>query len=341
VTDARRTVGGAYEKDSKGAVGDGAAKTVAVSEQGRSGSPLGQIVVALWRLARPPIWMVSLVPLWVGNLLATRTIVAGYTLSEVQPLLLAMVVLGPLGWAAALAINDVYDLAGDLGNHRKQNSPLVSGALSPRFARRAAYGFAMATLVGAAAVSTGFLVVTAAFLVLAWCYSVPPVRLKSRAGADVLVNAIGVGALPLLAGWTVNRPLVSFPWIMLAQGVAVAVALYVPTTLVDHDADLAAGYDTLSTRLGYAGAYQLGLVAWTCACVGAAVLSFLDVVIPKQMLPILVVAAPVLAAAYHFLIGRARESAQLVRGIIVVSWMFLVPNVMFALMYTGLWVPGR
>jgi hypothetical protein len=75
--------------------------------------------------------------------------------------------------------------------------------------------------------------------------------------------------------------------------------------------------------------------------VGAAVLSFLDVVIPKQMLPILVVAAPVLAAAYHFLIGRARESAQLVRGIIVVSWMFLVPNVMFALMYTGLWVPGR
>jgi len=332
----------------------------------RAGSTVADVVVALWRIARPPIWMVSLVPLWVGHLLATRTIFPGFdrwtrfwahasqsgahsgdfwdtfrhTLTDVRPLLLAVVVLGPVAWAAALSINDVHDLAGDSDNPRKQKSPLVDGAVSPAFVRRAAYGFAMVALAGAAAVSAGFVVVTATFLVLAWAYSVPPVRLKSRAGADVLVNAVGVGALPLLAGWSVARALASFPWVMLVQGMAVAIALYVPTTLVDHGPDLAAGYDTLATRLGCRGAYRIGFFAWAAACGNAVVLSALDVVIPRQMLFLLVLAAPVLVAAYHLLIGRARGPAQLVRGIVVISWLFLVPNVMFALLYTGLWVPG-
>ncbi|TML91828.1 MAG: hypothetical protein E6G06_08480 [Actinobacteria bacterium] len=332
----------------------------------RAGSTAGDVVVALWRLARPPIWMVSLVPLWVGHLLATRTIFPGFdrwtrfwadasqsgarsahfwdtfrhTLGDARPLLVAALVLGPVAWTAALSINDVHDLDGDRNNPRKQNSPLVDGALSPAFVRRAAYGFGAVALTGAAAVSAGFVLVTAAFLVLAWAYSVPPVRLKSRAGADVLVNGLGVGALPLLAGWSVARPLASFPWVMLAQGVAVAIALYVPTTLVDHQADLAAGYDTLATRLGYHRAYQIGLVAWTGACANAVMLSALDVVISRRMLLVLAVAAPVLVVAYHLLIGHARGPAQLVRGIVVISWMFLAPNVMFALIYTGLWVPG-
>src|SRR6266550_6340006 len=137
----------------------------------RAGSTAGEVVVALWRLARPPIWMVSLVPLWVGHLLATRTIFPGFdrwarfwahasqsgarsadfwdtfrrALNDARPLLLAIVVLGPVAWAAALSINDVHDLAGDRDNPRKQKSPLVDGALSPAFVRRAAYGFGAVT----------------------------------------------------------------------------------------------------------------------------------------------------------------------------------------------------
>jgi 4-hydroxybenzoate polyprenyltransferase len=345
---------------------DSSPERTAGAGQAGAGSTIGEVVVALWRIARPPIWMVSLVPLWVGHLLATRTIVPGFdrwarfwadasqsgarsgefwgtfrhAVSDARPLLLAVVVLGPVAWAAALSINDVHDLAGDRDNPRKQKTPLVDGALSPTFVRRAAYGFAAVALAGAAAVGAGLVVVTAAFLVLAWAYSVPPVRLKSRPGADVLVNALGVGALPLLAGWSVARPLTSFPWVMLAQGTAVAVALYVPTTLVDHQPDLAAGYCTIATRLGYRRAYRVGVIAWAAACANAVVLSALDVVIPRQMLLMLVFAAPALVAAYHLLIGRARGAAQLVRGIIAVSWMFVVPNAVFALIYTGLWVPG-
>jgi chlorophyll synthase len=336
----------------------------AVRPAGTDSTP-GANLVALWRMARPPIWLVSIVPLWVGHLLATRTIVPGFdrrtplgadasgsgapspdlwktmrrATGDARPLLVAVLVFGPLVWAAALAINDVHDLTGDLNNPRKQNSPLVTGALSRRFARRAAYGFAIAALTAAATVSAGFAVVTAAFLALAWVYSVPPLRLKSRAGADIAVNALGVGALPLLGGWSVARPLTSFPWVMLAQGIAVAVALYVPTTLVDYEADLAAGYDTLATRLGYHRAYRFGLVAWACANANVVLLSGLRVVIPHSMLPVSCFAAPVLVAAYSLLIGRDRESVEVVRGIIVVSWLFLIPNVIFALTYTGLWAP--
>jgi chlorophyll synthase len=326
-----------------------------------------EVVVALWHMARPPIWVVSLLPLWVGHLLATRTLLPGFdrwtafwagasgtgadardfwatcrlAVDDAAPLLLAAFVFGPAAWAAALLINDVHDLAGDRRNPRKQDTPLVRGAVSPAFARRAAYGFGMAALIGAATLSVAFCAVTATFLVLAWAYSVPPLRLKSRPGADVLVNAVGVGTLPLLAGWTVTRPLASFPWAMLAQGFLVAVALYVPTTLVDHAADAAAGYRTLATRLGPRVAYELGITAWIAANAGAVLLAALNVVIPREMLPVLVLAAPALVAAYHLLIGRARGPAQMIRGIVLVSGLFLVPNAIFALMYTGLWVPGQ
>jgi chlorophyll synthase len=294
------------------------------------------LVVALWRMARPPIWLVSLVPLWIGNLLATRTIVP----DDAGVLTLATLVFGPMAWAAALFINDVHDLAGDRRNPRKQDTPLVRGAVSLRFVRRSAYGSAAIALAAAAAVSVAFCAVTAIFLVLAWAYSVPPVRLKTRPGADVLVNAVGVGVLPLLAGWSATQPLASFPWVMIVQGFVVAVALYLPTTLVDRAADAAAGYNTFATRLGARAAYRLGVAAWTAANAGGMLLAAFDVVLPRVMLPLLAVTAPALVLAYHLLIGRARGPAQTIRGIILISWLFLVPNAIFAAIYTGVWSPG-
>jgi chlorophyll synthase len=318
-------------------------------------------------MARPPIWLVSLVPLWVGHLLATHTILPGFdrwtafwagasetgartrdfwetwrlAFGDAGPLLLAALLFGPVAWAAALFINDVHDLAGDRHNPRKHDAPLVRGAVSPIFARHAAHVFGAGALVGAAVVSAAFCAVMATFLVLAWAYSVPPVRLKSRPGADVLVNGIGVGVLPLLAGWSVARPITSFPWVMLVGGFSVAAALYVPTTLVDHAADAAAGCRTVATRLGPSTAYQLGLGAWITANAGALLLAALDVVIPRSMLPLLVLAGPALVVAYHVLLGRARTPVQMIRGIVLISCLFVIPNALFALMYSGLWVPGH
>jgi chlorophyll synthase len=144
-----------------------------------------------------------------------------------------------------------------------------------------------------------------------------------------------VGVLPLLAGWAVTEPITNFPWWFLLQSVAVVVALYVPTTLVDLDADLAAGERTIATQLGRERAYQLGWSAWLIAAAGTLVLAVTGTVIPRSLLWVYAVAVPMLVAAYHVLIGRAATSEAMVRGIVAISFAFLVPSAAFAFVYSG------
>lgn len=289
------------------------------------------IALALWRVSRPSIWMVSLLPLWFGHLLATRELFPG----KPWPLVAAAVVMGPLVWGAALAINDACDLASDRQNPRKATTPVVQGRLSPDAVLTFAYSFAAAALLLAATVGLALVALTASFLALAWAYSMPPIRLKTRPGADVATNALGVGGIPLLAGWCVARTLGEFPWPFLGVSLAVAAALYIPTTLVDHDADLAAGEATLATRLGPRGAYRIGLAFWALAATGTVALAAADLVVPRSMLVPLGVLVPVLVTEYHCLIGRAASPQSLVRGIVALSTTFLVPTAVFALLYTG------
>ncbi|MFC6885397.1 MULTISPECIES: UbiA family prenyltransferase [Actinomadura] len=303
-----------------------------------------RILLDLWLIARPALWLVSLVPFYVGHLLATRWLVAGQDAcvppsgacpAAAAPVLTGLVVWGPLVWLAVLAINDAFDLPGDLRNPRKDDAPLVDGRITVRAALVAAHATAAAALAVALSVRPAFAAVTLAFLVLGWLYSVPPVRLKDRPGFDVAANAVAVGGLAVLAGWTVVRPIGGFPWIMAVEGVLVATALYVPTTVTDYRADLASGYTTIAVRLGPRGAYRVGLAAWTASCAVAVVLAATGHVFPERSLWVQAAAAPVLVGVYHRLLGRAREPGEVLHGIIVVSWAFLVPYLVFALMYTG------
>jgi 4-hydroxybenzoate polyprenyltransferase len=294
---------------------------------------------AVWRLSRPALWLVSLVPFSVGHVLATESLVpspGGLALLFV----VGALVVGPLLWLAALAINDIHDMASDRCNPRKSGSPLVVGTLTPRSVRRLAYGSGVLALAVASFVNTVFAALTALFLVLAWAYSVPPVRLKGRPGGDVAVNAIGIGLLPLLAGWSVARPLDEFPGWFGLLGVGVATALYVPTTLVDLEADRAVGDRTIAARLGRHRAYRVGWWAWIGSAAGTLALCLTDEVIPRSLLGLYVVFLPALVGEYHVLIGTARTSAALVRGLVVLSATFLVPTAAFAVAYTGVWRPG-
>lgn len=296
------------------------------------------VAVAVWRLSRPAIWLVSVLPLWTGHLLATRDLVPT-TFHGAWRFGLAVVVLGPLAWAAASGINDVHDLETDRRNPRKATAPLMSGALTPEAVRLAAYFAAVVALACALVIGMGFALLTAAVLALAWAYSVPPLRLKSRPGADVVSNTIAVAVLPLLAGWAVSKPVADFPWWFLPQSAAVIVALYIPSTLVDLDADRAAGDRTIASRLGRRRAYRLGWIAWLVGAAGTLALAATGTVIPRSLLGLYVVVVPVLVAAYHVLIGRAATSAEVVRGIVTLSFLFLVPSAAFALEYTGVWQP--
>lgn len=293
-----------------------------------------EVAVAIWRLSRPAIWLVSVLPLWTGHLLATREL-APATFQGGWRFGLAVVVIGPLGWASASAVNDIHDIETDRRNPRKATAPLMSGALTPEAVRLAAYVSAVAALACAVVIGIGFALLTAGVLALAWAYSVPPLRLKTRPGADVASNTVAVGVLPLLAGWAVTEPVADFPGWFLLQSAAVVVALYVPTTLVDLDADLAAGDRTIATRLGRERAYRLGWSAWLIAAAGTLVLTATGTVIPRSLLGVYAVTVPMLVAAYHLLIGRAATSAAMVHGIVALSFAFLVPSVAFAFVYSG------
>jgi chlorophyll synthase len=169
-------------------------------------------------------------------------------------------------------------------------------------------------------------------VLLGYAYSVPPVRLKTRAGLDVAVNALALGAFGPLAGWAaVNPDLSDFPWLMGLQGTLAAVGLYLPTTLADLEADRAAGYQTIAVRFGTRTTYRIGYGAWIAAAALSVVLAATGTIIPRSMLALEVVMVPVLVAAYRRLIGPG----QTFRGVIVLASLFLFPCGTFALTYTG------
>jgi 4-hydroxybenzoate polyprenyltransferase len=303
-------------------------------------------------VGRPAFWPVSLLPYYVGIMLATHRLIP--PMERWPQLLAGAVVIGPLLWLAVLAINDAYDLPGDLLNPRKSKSPLLDGRISIPAARQIATIAGAAALVVSLYVGLAFALGVLGALAFGWLYSVPPVRLKTRAGFDVAVNSLALGAFGPIAGWAAVRPVAGwsspladwaaspnwanldslggFPWAMAMQGTLVAVGLYLPTTLADLEADRAAGYRTIAVRLGASSTYRLGFVAWIAAAGLSVVLAAVDQVIPRAMLPLEIVMVPVLVAAYRRLIGPT----QTFRKVITLASLFLCPCAAFALTYTGI-----
>ncbi|MBB5788363.1 UbiA family prenyltransferase [Jiangella mangrovi] len=280
-------------------------------------------------IGRPWFWFVSLVPYYLGVVLATRSIVP--PVDDWPVLALGAVVIGPLVWLSVLAVNDAYDLRGDRLNPRKATSPLVSGRLTPSAALGVSAGAAVLAVAASLVVGPLFALGTAVVLLVGWAYSAPPLRLKARPGFDVTVNALAIGAAGQLAGWSLLRPLSEFPWPMAVLGTLVGAALYVPTTLADLQADRISGYTTVAVALGARRTYLLGLALWLAAGLLSLVMSAADVVIPRSMLPMEIVLVPLLVVAYRRLV----RAEQTFRGIIAVATLFLVPSVTFVLTYTG------
>jgi chlorophyll synthase len=113
--------------------------------------------------------------------------------------------------------------------------------------------------------------------------------------------------------------------------VLVGAALYVPTTLADHDADLATGYRTVAVRLGPRVTYRIGLACWVAAGLLSVVLAATGTVIPRRMLPFEAVTVPGLVLGYHLILRRHRS----IRRIAAVSFLFLVPSAIFAVTYVA------
>jgi 4-hydroxybenzoate polyprenyltransferase len=282
----------------------------------------------LLAVSRPWFWPVSWVPAYLGTVLASHAWLPGR--EDTARAGVALLVLGPLIWGAVLAQNDLHDLRSDRVNPRKANAPLVTGAM-PAGRLRNWYRVAAFASVGAALfVGPWFVPGVAGVLLLGWAYSVPPVRLKTRPGWDVAVNALVVGVVSPAAGWSITRAPWEFPWQFGLIGVLFAAALYVPTTVTDLNADSRAGDTTFAVRFGALSAYRLGLFLWISALVLALACAALDLVVPRSTLVPQLIILPVLVGAYAMLTRRPT-----IPRLAVISVLFAIPTAGFAVAYIG------
>ena len=279
-------------------------------------------------VSRPWFWPVSWVPAYLGTVLAGHAWLPAR--ADAGRALVALLVLGPLIWGAVLAQNDLHDLRTDRTNPRKATAPLVTGALTAGRLRIWYRVIALAAVGSALYVGPLFVLGVLGVLALGWAYSVPPLRLKTRPGWDVAVNALVVGVVSPAAGWSITRAPWDFPWQFGLIGVLFAAALYLPTTVTDLAADAGAGDTTFAVRFGPRFAYLLGIALWGSALAVSLGCAWLDVLVPRSTLPAQLLMAPVLLAAYAVLTRRPT-----IAKLALVSVLFGVPTIGFALAYVG------
>jgi 4-hydroxybenzoate polyprenyltransferase len=279
-------------------------------------------------VSRPWFWPVSWVPAYLGTVLAGHAWLPAR--ADAPRAVLALLVLGPLIWGAVLAQNDLHDLRSDRDNPRKATAPLVTGAVSVGRLRLWYRGIALIALGTALFVGPLFVLGVAGVLLLGWAYSVPPLRLKTRPGWDVAVNALVVGVVSPAAGWAITRPPWEFPWQFGLIGLLFAAALYVPTTVTDLAADTGAGDTTFAVRFGPRFAHRLGIALWGSALAFSLCCAWLDVLVPRSTLTPQLLMAPVLLAAYALLTRRPT-----ITKLALLSVLFGVPTAGFALAYIG------
>ncbi|MEJ3748208.1 UbiA prenyltransferase family protein [Actinomycetes bacterium KLBMP 9797] len=279
-------------------------------------------------VSRPWFWPVSWVPAYLGTVLAGHAWLPSR--ADAPRAAVALLVLGPLIWGAVLAQNDLHDLRSDRNNPRKGTAPLVTGAISARRLRLFYRAIALATVGTALFVGPLFVLGVAGVLLLGWAYSVPPLRLKTRPGWDVAVNALVVGVVSPGAGWSITRPPWEFPWQFGLIGLLFAAALYVPTTVTDLAADSGARDTTFAVRFGPRFAYRLGIALWGAGLALSLVCAWADVLVPRSTLIPQLLMAPVLLVAYAVLTRRPT-----ITTLALLSMLFGIPTVGFALAYIG------
>jgi 4-hydroxybenzoate polyprenyltransferase len=284
--------------------------------------------VLIVAVSRPWFWPVSWIPAYVGTVLAGHAWLPAR--EDTARAAMALLILGPLIWGAVLAQNDLHDLPSDRDNPRKATAPLVAGTVSAARLRTWYRVAALASVGAALFVGPLFVLGVAGVLLLGWAYSVPPLRLKTRPGWDVAVNAFVVGVLSPVAGWSITRAPWQFPWQLAVIGALFAAALYVPTTVTDLTSDAGVGDTTFAVRFGAAVAYRAGLILWAAALTLSLCCAVLDVLVPRSTLIPQLVMAPVLIAAYAAL----TRHPTIIR-MAAVSVLFGIPTVGFVIAYVG------
>jgi 4-hydroxybenzoate polyprenyltransferase len=200
-------------------------------------------IVYLLQVSRPILWPVLPMVYYLG------LHSAGAQLSVAAMLQMVLLTI-PMNLVGC-GLNDIYDVDSDRRSERRRAIwGAEVGADDVSTIWRACV--VMAPLLVMSALLTGnWMNVAAAcgLLVVAWAYSVPPVRLKERPPLDSLSNGLGYFLLPFVMGYSLGANPLTMPrkyW-LLALG---ASGIHALATAADYDADQAAGHRTFAAVFG-------------------------------------------------------------------------------------------
>jgi 4-hydroxybenzoate polyprenyltransferase len=164
-------------------------------------------------------------------------------------------------------LNDIFDYDSDRHSLRRRTvwGAVVGEDERPLVWQAALVMMPLVVLASAATRNMNNFVATVSLLLIAWIYSVPPIRLKERPPLDSLANGLGYFLLPLMMGYSLGADPREMPlrYYLLALSVCGVHAL---ATAADYDADRAAGHRTLAAVLGRRGAAAMAsatfIVTW-------------------------------------------------------------------------------
>jgi 4-hydroxybenzoate polyprenyltransferase len=212
----------------------------------------------LVQVSRPIIWPV--LPLvYALGLNASHAPLSAVTIVQMLLLTFPMNLVG-------CGLNDIYDYESDRRSARRR---AVWGAVVRSEDRplvwRASLWMVPMIIIGACLTrNSDNVVATVSLLLVAWLYSVPPLRLKERPPLDSLANGFGYFLLPFVMGYSLNANPREMPlkYYLLALCVCGVHSL---ATAADYEADRAAGHHTLAVKFGRRAAAGVAFAAFVLA----------------------------------------------------------------------------
>lgn len=308
-----------------------------------------KIVKHVFKHMVPLFWGVSAIPFYMGWVFATGKLFPPYLfdllagnntsateLNEFGLFILGLIAMAPLLGGSTLVYNDYWDHEVDKTSLRKSSFPLPKGMLSRKTILYSSLFLMILALVVSYYVSILFMILVGSCIFLSIIYSTPPIRLKNRAGLDVLTNALGSGLLCSIAGWIVAKPLLDYPVIWGMTSLFGVSAIYIPTTIIDSDNDKKFGVTTFAVRLGKKKAFYTGVIAIAMANILIIYMGLTNYLITPEFL---VVAWPIAIAqpVIYYLILRKLTFKSVYKTITAIAVLLAAGNILMLTYYTGLW----